>query len=260
MGCFISKNITVNYTYDELMKRMTSIGLLKDINLIIAIDCTKSNEKTGKKCFDGKCLHDITFTGNPYLNLLDMMQYLVKTDIDLNIPMYFYGSLQSYQTHNNILHVGNGKSVEDLKKLYKDNIVKQTLASPTTFADIIQESINICKSTGRYHVLIILTDGVIEKDYVMENIKVINNASDHPLSIVTVGVGDGPFKKLEELDDKVPKGRRFDNFQFTNMQKVIDSYEIKHEVEHELFRQMFMELPKQYEKILKDGYMSPIEE
>jgi len=92
------------------------------------------------------------------------------------------------------------------------------LSGPTSFAPIINHAIEIVKSTGSYHILIIITDGeVVNMD---ETRNAIVYASNYPLSIIGIGVGDGPFDKMEEFDDELPQ-RKFDNFQFVNFNKTI---------------------------------------
>ena len=43
-------------------------------------------------------------------------------------------------------------------------------------------------------------------------------ASSYPISFCAVGLGDGPFEKMQYFDDM--KGRRFDNFQFVNFSDI----------------------------------------
>ena len=49
-----------------------------------------------------------------------------------------------------------------------------------------------------YHILLILTDGVVHD--MRQTIDLIVESSNFPLSIIIVGIGDSDFKNMEILD------------------------------------------------------------
>ena len=258
MGCASSKtlsNVIDNQTYDDVIRNMGRTGVGEDMNLIVAVDLTKSNEWNGKNSFAGRCLHELRGPVNPYLQVLRVMKRLFQSDLDTIIPFYGYGSIEANTRANNLIHFGNVKTVNQVIGLYKGAINSQTLAGPTTFSHIIREAIQICQNTTRYHLLIIVTDGEVSSQFVGDTKQAIDAASKHPLSIVTIGVGDGPFDQLEQWDDQVPPTRKMDNFQFVNMEKVIHGREMSEQLEQELFRMCFLEVPTHYEQVkAKLGY------
>ena len=57
--------------------------------------------------------------------------------------------------------------------------------------------------------MIIITDGAVNN--VTLDKEAIERASEYPISIICIGVGDGPFDDMEYFDDFKGK-RKFDNF------------------------------------------------
>ena len=82
------------------------------------------------------------------------------------------------------------------------SITQVALSGPTCFAPVIEAATVVADQSFRqsmtYTILLIITDGCIN-DY-NETANAIVAASDKPLSIIIVGVGNADFSAMDDLD------------------------------------------------------------
>ncbi|XP_028396643.1 E3 ubiquitin-protein ligase RGLG5-like [Dendronephthya gigantea] len=246
----------------EITKAMRASGL-KKANLIIGIDFTASNEWQGRKTFGGRSLHNISIDPksqrinkwNPYQRVIRAIgEGLQDLDEDHLIPVFGFGDERT-KDHSvfSLMDESPCKGVEDVLARYTRTVGSVALSGPTSFAPIIRKSIQIVQQTGKYHVLLIIADGRVENEQDFDTRAAIVEASNYPLSIVLVGVGDGPWEVMHEYDDKLPQ-RRFDNFQFVEFLEKKSS-RFSRDAEEDFAVQALMEIPDQYRAIRSLGLL-----
>ncbi|KAH7826672.1 putative E3 ubiquitin-protein ligase RGLG2 [Monocercomonoides exilis] len=253
MGCgsSVPKFIPDKYkTISEVQKAIREAGL-ESSNLIFGIDFTGSNVSTGYKTFQGRNLHDITVK-NPYMEAIEIIgETLEVFDDDHLIPAFIFGdAISSDRTVTPFFPDRPCRGFKEVIERYVQLVPTISLSGPTDFAPLINEAIRITESSKSYHILIILTDGQVNQED--KTVKAIVEASKHPLSIICIGVGDGPWGTMETFDDRVPH-RKFDNFQFVAFHPLRKKY-------CETFAPAFaiaalQEVPDQYKAIRKLGYL-----
>ncbi|KAG5520761.1 hypothetical protein RHGRI_033363 [Rhododendron griersonianum] len=237
---------------------------LESSNLIVGIDFTKSNEWTGSRSFNHRSLHHLGSGLNPYEQAISIIgKTLSAFDEDNLIPCFGFGDAS---THDQEVfgfdpeeRYCNG--FEEVLRRYREIVPHLKLSGPTSFAPVIEMAMSIVEeSGGQYHVLLIVADGQVTRSVDTAHGKVgpqeqntidaIIKASEYPLSIILVGVGDGPWDTMREFDDNIPC-RAFDNFQFVNFTEIMSKNVDPLRKQTEFALSALMEIPSQYKATLE---------
>jgi E3 ubiquitin-protein ligase RGLG len=210
-------------TLASVIDGMRTAGLVSS-QMIIFIDCTKSNLDNGKHTFGGRSLHDVSDTSKPNLYeqvLSTIGKTLSSFDADGYIPLFGFGDAIStdksvFPLFDIKTNPKGDKGWETLVTEYKTRIPKINLAGPTSFGPAIRKTIELVKANKplEFTLCLILCDG--QPNTKTDTEAAIVEASKLPIAIIAVGIGDGPWDELRRFDDDV-KGRKFDNFCFVEL-------------------------------------------
>lgn len=204
------KKIDDSYeTIEQVQDALRKAGL-ESSSMIVGIDLTSSNTWTGRNSFGGKCLHALSSKEmNPYEEVISIVgRTLLAFDDDGMIPAYGFGDSET--TDKGVRPFGVCRGFVGVLQAYRDAIPSVRLAGPTSFAPLIRQALEIVKRERSYHILLIICDGQVSDP--QRSGEALVEASNYPLSVICVGVGDGPWEVMEEFDDELP-ARKFDNFQ-----------------------------------------------
>ncbi|KAE8124365.1 hypothetical protein FH972_019261 [Carpinus fangiana] len=248
---------------DQVTEALARAGL-ESSNLIVGIDFTKSNEWTGARSFHRRSLHHIGDEQNPYEQAISIIgKTLSSFDEDNLIPCYGFGDASTHDQEVFSFYSDERfcNGFEEVLTRYRELVPHLRLAGPTSFAPIIEMAVTIVEqSGGQYHVLLIIADGQVTRSVDTERgqlspqerktVDAIVKASEYPLSIVLVGVGDGPWEMMRQFDDNIP-ARAFDNFQFVNFTEIMSKNMDRPRKEAEFSLAALMEIPSQYKATLE---------
>lgn len=189
--------ITKNYTFVDYLKAGVEIGLS------VAIDFTGSNGNPK----DPKSLHFINgMEPNQYERAIGSCGNIVAYyDYDQLFPCFGFGARINGQPtplfNLNFQQDPNINMVENIIGAYHNAINVVQLWGPTNFGPIIRAMNEIIKSENnklKYHILMILTDGMI--DDIDATIEELVEGSFLPLSVIIIGVGRADFSSMNVLD------------------------------------------------------------
>ncbi|EPS71527.1 hypothetical protein M569_03231, partial [Genlisea aurea] len=261
-SAFIPDDFT---SLDEVITALREAGL-ESSNLILGIDFTKSNEWSGKFSFHRRSLHALGNTRNPYEQAISIIgQTLSPFDEDNLIPCFGFGDATTHDQYVFSFYPDHRpcNGFEEALSRYKQILPHIVLAGPTSFAPLIDAAVGIVeKSNFQYHVLVIIADGQVTRDpniapgklspQEQATVESIVAASEYPLSIILVGVGDGPWDEMKAFDDNISQ-RAFDNFQFVNFTKIMSEHVDECKKESAFALAALMEIPYQFKATLALG-------
>lgn len=189
-----------------------------EIQLMVAIDFTASNG-------DPRDRNSLHFQGtdqygravdNAYLEAIKRVGSVLEPyDSDNQIPVWGFGAKiqgegQARHCFNLTLndHQQEVNGIQGIINAYVQALPRVTLSGPTLFSQVLETAMALSATpythdSQAYTVLLIITDGVInDKQATTDRIV---TASDMPISVIIVGVGNADFSTMEYLDaDDVP--------------------------------------------------------
>ena len=251
---------------ESLVREIRSCGMTKS-QLVVFVDCTKSNEKGSVSFGGGRSLHDVSSSSqmNPYQTVISIFgQFLAPFDDDGLIPLFGFGDKRTADDSVFPFHEG-GNSVTGVAELfcqglegvlsaYSNRIASVVLAGPTSFAPAIRKTIELVKRTSprEFTFALIIADGQVNST--RETISAIIEASSLPISIVCIGVGDGPWDQMMLFDDELHTAigsngtkQKFDNYHFTHFDGISTGVKMNGgNLAAALIKDALSEVPQQY--------------
>ena len=253
----------------EIIQNFSFIDYLKSgvkIALSIGIDFTGSNGHP----LDEGTLHCIKYEDlNGYEKAAFAGGNFVGCyDYDQIYQVYGFGAIINSLNNNetsmcfnlNFSDNPDIRTIDGVLHTYRDCLKKEkiTFSGPTEFAPLIKEVISRINKEDilEYHILMILTDG--NNDDLQATKDILVEASLLPLSVIIIGIGNGNFDKMKELDgDTVPltsstgKKRMRDIVQFVPFSKYQDN-------PNQLMMEVLAELPTQIVEYYRYKNLNPI--
>ncbi|KAJ6250416.1 copine [Anaeramoeba flamelloides] len=254
-------------TYEKEDTFLDYIAGGTEISLVVAIDYTGSN---GYFTMENSLHYTGSGQFNDYQNAIYYIgQILAQYDTSNLFPAFGFGAKIGGKVSHCFPLTGDKQNpyclgVQGLLQAYLNSfkLPAFTLYGPTNFAPIINSTAKICRNLvqqgiHKYFILLILTDGDITD--MNETMSAIIEASDLPISIVIVGIGQENFDSMEKLDSDENlltyngKTAQRDIVQFVPLR------EYKNKGMGELARVTLAEIPRQFFSYYKNKNISPNE-
>jgi len=264
----------VHLVHVEMYKAYSFLDYIRggtEIAATISIDFTGSNGNPR----DPNSLHYIQYGGklNQYEMAIKSVGEIIEDyDSDKLFPVLGFGARLPPRGDVSHLFYVNGhpdnpycERVGGVLSAYKGCISRVQLYGPTNFAPTVNHMAGIARQYtdgSQYFILLIITDGIITD--MPQTKKAIVDASNLPLSIIIVGVGNADFDAMDELDgDTVrltaPDGRMAarDIVQFVPFRNFLKGGMNSQSARLHLAKEVLAEIPEQFTSFMKANRIVP---
>ncbi|XP_030503781.2 protein BONZAI 3 isoform X1 [Cannabis sativa] len=179
-----------------------------ELNFMVAVDFTASNKNPRQP----DSLHYIDPSGrlNSYQRaIIEVGEVIQFYDTDKRFPAWGFGGRKPDGTVSHCFNLSGNETefevggIEGIMTAYASALRNVSLSGPTLFGQVVDRAAQIAGHSlsyqeNKYYVLLIITDGVLSD--LQETKNALVKASDLPLSVLIVGVGDADFSQMEILD------------------------------------------------------------
>ncbi|KAI8018051.1 E3 ubiquitin-protein ligase RGLG5 [Camellia lanceoleosa] len=200
---------------DEVTTALAHSGL-ETANLIVGIDFTRTNKWAGAMSFHGRSLHHIGDELNPYEQAISIIGRTLSGFLDKNlVPCFGFGDDSTLD--------------RDVFSFYPDkricNGFEEVLTPYDIFASLMCQGQHHLLPSLKWPSLLLNVTGEVDawgkSPQIKETIDAIVKARKYPLSIIVVGVGDGPWDMMKNFlnDYNVRESYKFQFVNFTEIMK-----------------------------------------
>ncbi|XP_065827522.1 copine-3-like [Oscarella lobularis] len=240
-----------------------------EISLMVAVDFTASN---GDPSLPSSLHYNHPYQMNEYVEAIQSVgSVLAPYDSDQLFPIWGFGARipPSHAVSHCFPLTGSVdrpevRGVEGMVEAYRYSLANVQLYGPTIFSQILTAALHkvkrnpISQEQQLYHILLIITDGVIND---MQNaIDRIVEASELPLSIVIVGVGAANFKLMNCLDaDDEPLRSQMGKVMSRDIVQFVPLRDFRSQggANFSLTREVLSEIPEQLTTLMKSKGIVP---
>jgi hypothetical protein len=240
-----------------------------EVSLMIAIDFTGSNGNPSETSSLHYLGGERYGRQNDYQATIEKVgSILAAYDADGLVPAFGFGARFPNGQVSHCFNL-NGQAepecngIPEVLHYYKEAVKNLQLYGPTNFAEFIALASAIARDAQvgqenqEYFVLMVVTDGVITD--MQRTISAIVNASDLPLSIVIVGVGNADFDAMDVLDadDEPLRCQQTRRVMKRDIVQFVPYRDFKHAGIERLAEEVLQEIPEQLMGFMKSQGVLP---